>query len=1091
MVPLAPWAAGALSPLAAAGVPAAVAAASARLARAIAGGGGAAAAAGFATTTTSSSSQAPLPDGRAPWRAVPLRRGPLAALGQQQRQQLRWHNAHAAVGGAAEGAEREDPATRVRKSIKDWASLPWDLSMPYDEAARVLGAWAGPSSAGLKSGEVLPLDQAAMTELLAETTLRGNKGLEAALFAHADSVTRAFFGDDVYYRGIVEFSNVCTNDCGYCGIRKHQKGITRYTMKEDEVVEVARWAFENRMGTLMLQSGELATNTRLAFLQRTVAACRDATVAMDIAARGLDPKDVTAEQREGMGLRVALSVGELPRDHYQALFDAGARRYLLRIETSNPDLYQALHPSTMSWEKRLECLNTLKEVGFQVGTGVMVGLPGQTLCDLAGDVAFFKEFGANMIGMGPYITEPGTPVTEMWQALHGHVDKKEHMMAMFHLTTRVNALARITIGGANITATTALQAIDPNGREVALRRGANVLMPILTPTKYRENYQLYEGKPCITDTADECRKCLNARVSMIGKRAKMGAWGDPPNFVAPVKSSVMDGAVSARGLHTLPALGRPRGLHTRAFSSAAQPAFATPAGPSGAKAAAGIAGSDVPRVNIGVFGVMNAGKSTLINALTRQARAARARGGGGETSIVDATPGTTADVKAALMELHDIGPAKLFDTAGVDEEGGLGEKKRRKALAALKESDVALIVVDCARHAAAALAGGAALGAGLRWERQLLEAAAKYGAVPLLVLNLKRGAWPPAALAAAAAAGGGGGGAGGVTDAEAAVAAALRRVLDPAGEAAWAALDLHGGAGPAPGGEFGGDVPGRVAAFVQAGVAASRGRNSARALPEDVLGRGASVFLNIPMDAETPSMRLLRPQALVQEEAIRHWATTTAYRMDLAAARGPDAAARDAERDRFLRALAPLLAHDGPRLLAIDVVHPWTLDPSTGAPLLPITTFSIAMAHRQSGGRLGLFVDGLRSMIATSGGAPLAASDRVLVAEACNHNRITSDCNDIGMVQLPNKLRALVGGEGPVIEHAFGREYPDLEEGGLGRFRLALHCGGCMIDAQKMRARLMDMEEAGVPVTNYGLFLSYVHDPAALARCLEPWGHSL
>lgn len=287
----------------------------------------------------------------------------------------------------------------------------------------------------------------------------------------------------------------------------------------------------------------------------------------------------------------------------------------------------------------------------------------------------------------------------------------------------------------------------------------------------------------------------------------------------------------------------------------------------------------------------------------------------------------------------------------------------------------------------------------------------------------------------------------------------------------------------------------QVAAFVQTGVAASKGKNSARSLPDWSLTPDSAVFLNIPMDAETPSMRLLRPQALVQEEAIRSWATTTAYRMDLAAARGDDAAAREAERGRFMRAIAPLLAHEGPKLLvtdsqAIDIVHPWTLDAS-GTPLLPITTFSIAMAHRQSGGRLSLFVDGLRAVISEGGGAGLVASDRVLIAEACNHNRITSDCNDIGMVQLPQKLKAMCGGQGPVIEHAFGREYPEVEDGKLSSFKLALHCGGCMIDAQKMRARLMDMQEAGVPVTNYGLFLSYVHDPKALARCLEPWGLSL
>jgi hypothetical protein len=167
-------------------------------------------------------------------------------------------------------------------------------------------------------------------------------------------------------------------------------------------------------------------------------------------------------------------------------------------------------------------------------------------------------------------------------------------------------------------------------------------------------------------------------------------------------------------------------------------------------------------------------------------------------------------------------------------------------------------------------------------------------------------------------------------------------------------------------------------------------------------------------------------------------------------------------------------------LQAVDIVHPWTLDAATSRPLLPFTTFSICMIHRQSGGRLPLFVKGMEALPA------IKAGDRILVAEACNHNRITDACNDIGMVQIPNGIQARCGKL--EIDHAFGREYPELEGGQLGKYKLAVHCGGCMIDGQKMRARLTDMERAGVPVTNYGLLLSYLHSPDALKRAMEPWG---
>mmetsp|Transcript_30129 Transcript_30129/g.80922 ORF Transcript_30129/g.80922 Transcript_30129/m.80922 type:complete len:556 (-) Transcript_30129:521-2188(-) len=467
-------------------------------------------------------------------------------------------------------------------------------------------------------------------------------------------------------------------------------------------------------------------------------------------------------------------------------------------------------------------------------------------------------------------------------------------------------------------------------------------------------------------------------------------------------------------------------------------------------------GSDVPRLNIGIFGAMNAGKSLLMNRITRQ-----------ETSIVDGTPGTTADTKIALFELHDVGPVKIFDTAGVDESGDLGAKKRAKTLSSLKESDLAVVVADTE-----AIAAGDAV---LTWERQLLEAAAHSGVLPLLVVNVKRqqvdGATVDSVRAALCR---------GLGEEAKRGAAARGQALpyDPVDfeRVPVLVVDLQEDASSIPRvTDFLQDNAQRVNAFMP------------RALPDKYLQQDAGVFLNIPMDAETPSMRLLRPQALVQEEAIRHWATTVSYRMDLAAARGNDPVARERERQRFMRSLRAAIAScppDAPKILvtdsqAMDVVHPWTLDKETGKPLVDVTTFSIAMMHRMSGARLPLFAEGMRKF------QELRPGDRILIAEACNHNRITDTCNDIGMVQIPDMIANQCKGVG--IDHAFGREFPALDKG-LENYDLIIHCGACMIDHQKVRARISDALEARVPITNYGLLMSYAYNgSAALNRVLKPW----
>ncbi|GLC62896.1 hypothetical protein PLESTB_001956500 [Pleodorina starrii] len=989
-------------------------------------------------------------------------------------------------------------------------------------------------------------------------------------------------------------------------------------MPEEEVVEVAKWALENGIRNIMLQSGELHTEQRLEYLERVVRAIRQETVELDRAPRAVagggdgsfaaagGPGTDIPEAEDELGVAVSLSVGELPADHYERLFKAGARRYLIRIETSNPDLYSALHPPPLSWSHRVDCLRALKRIGYMLGTGVMVGLPGQTLADLAGDVLFFKQERADMIGMGPFITQDGTPATRAWGELYPDVDKNAHMKSMFELTTAMNALVRITMGNVNISATTAMQAIIPTGREIALERGANVVMPILTPTMYREAYQLYAGKPCITDTAVQCRRCLDMRLASVGKASAAGVWGDPASFLRPVQgvrvphddaSPALEAAAEAneiergagprsplplRRLVDVPtdydpkvmqphgrgkagkggataaaaaassshdhdhdhehshdegddhhhhaanreshdhnhgvqesasgspspspspsraniaaaAAGAPRSLSgqsaagrgsattlrpgsglaacgARRRALVASPlravaaaratrrgavcaAAAAPAAGSGGPGIASTTAAGVPRINIGVFGVMNAGKSSLINALAQQ-----------EACIVDSTPGTTADVKTVLLELHDLGPAKLLDTAGLDEEGLLGDKKRRKALNCLKECDVAVVVVDSDSLGRARSQPGYNPGSHLTWERRVMEQATKYGVSPVLLFNIKptAGGPPPSPSE--------------VED----MMAEVHQVLDPERKIPAMALDLA--ATPLH------ERSTRCSEFVKMGAKRSPrwGQTPPGCLPRWALGRGAMILMVIPMDAETPGGRLLRPQAMVQEEAIRHWATVLSVRLDLDAARnklGPEA--YEAERQRFGSFIKLLQENNaGPVLVvtdsqAVDVVHPWTLDPVTGSPLVPFTTFSICMAYSMSGGRLDSWVGGLEAL------EGLQEGDRVLISEACNHNRITKECNDIGMVQIPKKLEQIVGGKKLQIDHAYGREFPELESGQLGQYKVALHCGACMIDQQKVNQRLADLAEAHVPVTNYGMFFSYAAAPTSLRRALEPWG---
>jgi len=324
------------------------------------------------------------------------------------------------------------------------------------------------------------------------------------LFGKSSEVKEKYIGKKVWFRGLIEFSNVCGKDCLYCGIRKGNKNLTRYNLSDDEILAAAKFAFDNNYGSLALQSGEIESP---AFTKRVIKLLNNI--------KGLS----------GGKLGITLSVGEQKPEVYKAWFDAGAHRYLLRVESTNRELYQKIHPadSRHDFQRRLDCLKSLQDIGYQTGTGVMIGLPFQTPDDLAGDLLFMKEFDIDMCGMGPYIEHADTPLIE-------HSDKLLPLSDRFDLTLKMIAVLRIMMKDINIVAATALQAIDPIGREKAVRIGANILMPNITPGKYRDSYKLYNNKPCTDESAEDCQSCLEARVSLADAEVVYGEWGDSRHF---------------------------------------------------------------------------------------------------------------------------------------------------------------------------------------------------------------------------------------------------------------------------------------------------------------------------------------------------------------------------------------------------------------------------------------------------------------------------------------------------------------------------------------------------------------------------------
>ncbi len=324
------------------------------------------------------------------------------------------------------------------------------------------------------------------------------------IYQRASETKARYVGNKVFFCGLIEYSSYCAKNCFYCGIRAGNPDNARYEMTDEEVLQAARYASENGFASIVIQSGERKDPGFISRIENLIRSIQ---------------RMVRNE------LHVTLSLGEQTLETYQRWLDAGAHRYLLRIEVSNPELYRRLHPSDDNhrYQSRLDALAALKKVGYQVGTGVMIGLPFQKISDLADDLIFFRDLDVDMVGMGPYIEHQGTPLYQYRNELLSGTER-------FQLSLRMIAILRVMMKDINIAATTAMQTLDPIGREKALRVGANVIMPNLTPTKYRRDYLLYENKPCLDEEADACKMCLESRIAMAGDTIAYGEWGDSRHF---------------------------------------------------------------------------------------------------------------------------------------------------------------------------------------------------------------------------------------------------------------------------------------------------------------------------------------------------------------------------------------------------------------------------------------------------------------------------------------------------------------------------------------------------------------------------------
>ena len=300
------------------------------------------------------------------------------------------------------------------------------------------------------------------------------------LMQEADKLKKGVYDNHVYLRGLIEFSNICKNDCLYCGIRRSNKNVERYRLLHDDIMNCCEQGYSLGFRTFVLQGGE------------------DSYYSDEVLEEII--RDIRSTYPD---CAITLSLGERTYESYKRLYEAGADRYLLRHETATKEHYEKLHPESMSFDNRMSCLKALKDIGYQVGCGFMVGSPYQTNENLAKDLKFIEEFSPDMCGIGPFIP-------------HGQTPFKNENAGTLELTTYLLSIIRLIKPNILLPATTALGTIDKRGRELGILAGANVVMPNLSPVKVRKQYELYDNKICTGDEAAHCRGCLERRMNSVG-----------------------------------------------------------------------------------------------------------------------------------------------------------------------------------------------------------------------------------------------------------------------------------------------------------------------------------------------------------------------------------------------------------------------------------------------------------------------------------------------------------------------------------------------------------------------------------------------
>lgn len=350
----------------------------------------------------------------------------------------------------------------------------------------------------LKTGiETSSLDENQLSFLLDEQNPDNIK----KLFAVANNIKLENIGNKVSLRGLIEIGNICRKNCFYCGIRRGNSKMERFELSQNEILADAELAWKFNYGSIVLQGGEIQTEKHIAFIEDTVR------------------KIKTLSNNE---LGITLSLGEQSLETYKRWFNAGAHRYLLRIETSDPAIYCRIHPADHLYSERVRSLHDLRTAGFQLGSGVMFGFDGQTSLDMARDLLFLKKLDVDMVGMGPYSVHKDTPM--------GASHSKQNNAEMLTLGCKMIALLRILMPDINIASTTVLQALAPDGREQGLLAGANVIMPNVSEVRFRKAYQLYDNKPGIDENADSTRNALELSLRKIGLTPAYNEWGDSKHF---------------------------------------------------------------------------------------------------------------------------------------------------------------------------------------------------------------------------------------------------------------------------------------------------------------------------------------------------------------------------------------------------------------------------------------------------------------------------------------------------------------------------------------------------------------------------------